>query len=246
MTADSSEEQAVARPVQPISTYRQIGALYRRHAVILLILGVVILTPLALVEVLTRDVGTIDTDEGLLLSLSNLVVVALRSASTLFGEIFYSGAVALLVLHSHESSKLLLRDVYRKLPFGRLVALDFLYTGIVFVGVVLLIVPGLIFMTWFWLSGAIVEVEGRRPIAALRRSRNLVRGSFWPTFAVVIPLTLGTSFLSGLGAHLTVDVLGHSMVGEWLTEAIWDVLVTPLYALGVIVVLVRLSGRRID
>lgn len=230
----------------PLPTFREVFGLYRRHAVSLLILGAVILTPLALVEVLTRDVGTIDTGDGLLLSLSNLAVVSLRFASSLFGEVFYSGAVALLVLHSHHDSRLDLGHALRSLPFGRLIGVDLLYTTIVLVGLILLIVPGLVFITWFWLAGAIVEVEDRRPIAALRHSRRLVKGSFWRVFAIVIPLTLVSGLLSSLGAHLTLDLIGHSMFGEWMAESVWDMALTPIYALGVIVVLVRLTGRSFE
>lgn len=230
--------------VQPADTFRQIVSLYRKHAVSLLLLGAIILTPLALVEVLTKDIGEVETDDGFLL-LSNLAILSLRSAAGLLGEVFYSGAVALLVLHVHESVRLDLRDVFQRLPFTRLVAVDLLYAAIVLVGLILLVIPGLIFMTWFWLAGAVVEVEDRRPIAALRRSRNLIKGNFWRAFAVVLPLSVGTALISSLGAHLTFDLLGHSRFAEWMSESLWDVLLTPFYALGVIVLLVRLSGRRL-
>ncbi|MDQ2622323.1 MAG: hypothetical protein M3Y45_04700 [Actinomycetota bacterium] len=241
---DSSKGPDPGRDVSPGPTFRQVIELYRKHAVSLLILGAVILTPLALIETVTRDIGSVDTDNGWLI-LSNLVIVSLRTASSLFGEVFYSGAVALLVLHGHERTGVDLGHVFRKLPFGRLMVLDILYTLIVLAGLILLIVPGLVFMTWFWLSGAIIEVEDRGPIAALRRSRQLVKGSFRPVFVVMMPLLLVSGSLSALGAHLTMDLLGHSMFGQWMAESFWDVLLTPVYALGVIVVLMKLSSRRV-
>lgn len=54
-------------------------------------------------------------------------------------------------------------------------------TGILVVlGFVLLIIPGIIFLIWFYFAQYVAIVEGLGPVAALRRSRQIVKGYFWP------------------------------------------------------------------
>ncbi len=44
-----------------------------------------------------------------------------------------------------------------------------------------LIIPGLIFATWFAFAPLTILFENTRGLAALQRSRNLIRGRFWST-----------------------------------------------------------------
>lgn len=63
---------------------------------------------------------------------------------------------------------------------GKFFLVGFLSMLIVFVGLVLLIVPGIIFAVWFSFSRFVVIKEGLGVRASLKRSRELVRGRFWP------------------------------------------------------------------
>src|SRR3990172_8967235 len=58
--------------------------------------------------------------------------------------------------------------------------LSVLTSLIVIFGMVLLIIPGLIFIVWFYFAQFYVLVEGLGPIESLKKSRNIVRGNFWP------------------------------------------------------------------
>ena len=57
--------------------------------------------------------------------------------------------------------------------------------GIV-VGLVLLIVPGLVLMTWWAVIIPVVVLEGSSAGAAFSRSRELVRGYGWNVFGVIV------------------------------------------------------------
>jgi hypothetical protein len=46
-------------------------------------------------------------------------------------------------------------------------------------GLLLLVIPGIIFATWFYMSAYVVIEEGLSGTAALRRSRELTRNRFW-------------------------------------------------------------------
>jgi hypothetical protein len=109
----------------------------------------------------------------------------------------------------------------------------------VLAGLVLLFVPGVVFYVWFALAGVVVKIEHRGVVDSLRRSRELVRGSFWRVAAVVIPAELLSSAVvdggQGLGHHLA-----EGFAGEWLGATLGLLLATPLYAVAVVVVAFQL------
>ena len=118
--------------------------------------------------------------------------------------------------------------------------MDVLFALIVIVGVLLLFVPGLVFFTWFALAGPVVEIEGRGAVPALRRSRELVRGCFWPVFAVVIPIELVTDVLTDTASSLATRAVGDTLLGDWAGAVLAGALVAPLYAVAVVVLASRL------
>ena len=52
----------------------------------------------------------------------------------------------------------------------------------VLAGLVLLVIPGFIFAIWFSFSSYILIWEGKKGIDALKRSKQLVKGYWWPVF----------------------------------------------------------------
>ena len=62
-----------------------------------------------------------------------------------------------------------------------------LLTGlIIFGGMILLIVPGLIFSVWYFFSIYAFGIDGVRGYSALQKSKDLVQGRFWPVVWRVI------------------------------------------------------------
>jgi len=82
-----------------------------------------------------------------------------------------------------------------------------LLTGLVVgLGFLLLIIPGIIFAIWFVFSAYIVICEDKKGCKALSRSKELVKGYWWPTakrvFAlmiITILFSLGSQFIPYLG-----------------------------------------------
>jgi len=64
---------------------------------------------------------------------------------------------------------------------------------IVALGFILLIIPGIIFLVWFSFSQLIVITEGLGVRASLARSKELVKGRFWPVLGrfIVFALAIG-------------------------------------------------------
>lgn len=66
-------------------------------------------------------------------------------------------------------------------------------------GLIVLVVPGVVLLTWWALAPVVTVLERRRAMASLGRSRALVRGRFWHT--------LGTVFFGGLIVAVAYSLL---------------------------------------
>jgi len=82
-----------------------------------------------------------------------------------------------------------------------------LLTGLVVgLGFLLLIIPGVIFAIWFTFSTYTVICEDKKGFKALSRSKELVKGYWWPTakrvftlIIIIIPFSLSLQFIPYLG-----------------------------------------------
>jgi hypothetical protein len=100
--------------------------------------------------------------------------------------------------------------------------------GIV-VGFVLIIIPGLVLITIWSVVAPVVVLEHPGVFAALRRSRELVRGNGWPVFGVILVLYI----LVGVLAFI-IEAIAES-AGSGLgtvVRVIVGVLTAPLSALA--------------
>ncbi len=101
--------------------------------------------------------------------------------------------------------------------------------GIV-IGLILLIVPGLIVLTFWAVSSPVVVVENPGVFAALSRSRELVRGNGWQVFGVIVSvfaiILVVSIVISSIGA------IGDSFVLFFLVQLVLNVTVAPIYALA--------------
>jgi len=105
--------------------------------------------------------------------------------------------------------------------FLPLIGLAFVGGFLMVLGLILLIIPGLILNTmWFvWVPACVVERLG--PWTSLRRSRELTKGSRWKLFALTLLLlvaNLGSSLLASWLAALAGPIVG--LVGQMLWTGI--------------------------
>jgi hypothetical protein len=105
-------------------------------------------------------------------------------------------------------------------------------------GFVLLIVPGLILLTWWCLIVPVIVLEGKRVGEAFTRSRELVRGHGWTVFGVVVI----TAILSGIAAGIIESIF--SFLGDflryWIGGTIASAIVTPFFAVALTLMFFRL------
>jgi hypothetical protein len=166
--------------------------------------------------------------------LAALFVVA--SLAT-FGTTFFAGLLDRIVGEEERGHpRRPLGQVLRTLPYWRLIAADVLLSLGAAVATILLIVPGLIFYTYFSLVGPAVVMEDRKVFDAFRRSMRLVRGKFWLTFLLVtLPILVEEDAVHGMVA----------LVGDASPLLVFVVNTLAGAAVGSVVALVEvtLAGR---
>jgi hypothetical protein len=216
----------------------QVWTIARARWPVLVLAAVVIFVPVGLLEAIDHELEEALTNpDGLELGdLIEIVAAAfVFGAGALLGDVLYAGIVAAAVIAERTKHEGSLRELLEGLPVLRLIAVDLLLGLVVVIGFLLLIVPGIVFITWFALVAPVVKVEHPPIRAAFRRSRELVRGHFWLVFAFVIPIVIVAELLSGLAQSGMVELFGETFVGDWAGAAVADLLTAPLYALGVVV-----------
>jgi len=103
-----------------------------------------------------------------------------------------------------------------------LVGLVFLASFLVLLGMVLLLIPGLILYTMWFVGVQACVVERLGPWTSLRRSRELTRGYRWKLFAMALLILVGS-----LGSSLIESVLGAfagpivGLSGQLVWSGIW-------------------------
>jgi hypothetical protein len=98
------------------------------------------------------------------------------------------------------------------------------------VGLVLLIVPGLILLTWWCLIAPVIVLEGKRVGESFSRSRELVRGHGWTVFGVVILSVLASAIASGVIQSI-FSFLGP-FLRYWIGGTIANAIVDPFVAVA--------------
>jgi hypothetical protein len=235
----------VRRPRKLLSIYARIGRTYWRWAPSLLLLAVVVFVPLGLIHALTvnAEVGSFSFSAGFKLLAVVAAVLAL-AATGLVGEVFYTGAVAILLTHPRDGRPPSLREIAAKIDYGRLIAIDLLYGALVAVGLVFLFVPGVLAFVWLGLSAPVVEIEHHGIRAAFARSVRLIRGRFWTVALVLIPFELVGDALTDLAIHLTHHLFGSELICEWLADVLSNVAFTPFYAVAAVLLTVDLIREK--
>lgn len=97
-------------------------------------------------------------------------------------------------------------------------------------GLILLIVPGLVLLTWWCLIVPVIVLEGKQVGESFSRSRELVRGHGWTVFGIVIISVLAIAIASGVIQGI-FSFLGP-FLRYWLGGAIANAIVDPFLAVA--------------
>jgi hypothetical protein len=213
------------------ATLSRVFTLYREQAGVLL-------PPAALLYLLpavaTLALGSGATGVGLVATLLALVV-----------QYWYQGVVVRAVVDMEDGRRdFSTGDLFgATAPFIWPLFLAGLLAGLgIAIGLVLLVVPGLILLTWWALIAPAIVLEGTGVGGAFGRSRELVRGHGWQVFGIIVVLGI-VQVVVGILLAVVAVAISDGRVADALGTYVGSVLVAPLSALAATVVYLRL--RRI-
>jgi hypothetical protein len=169
-----------------------------------------------IVDVLADEAGDNPGLVALVLTMAGLAV---------FGTEFFAGLMDRVAGEEERGHpRQPLRRILRTLPYGRLLAADLILVLGTALFSLALLVPGIIFFTFFSFVGPAVVMEDRKVLGAFGRSRRLVRGHFWLVFLLVtLPILVEENVVhgiveafEGLGvlAVFVVNTLAGALVGS--------------------------------
>lgn len=124
---------------------------------------------------------------------------------------------------------------------GTLIAAGLLAGLGIAIGFVLLIVPGLVLLTWWCLIVPVIVLEGKQVGESFTRSRELVRGHGWTVFGVVIVSALAVAIASGIIESI-FSFLG-SFLRYWIGGSIASAIVGPFFAVALTLVYYALAEQ---
>lgn len=226
-------------------TYADIWRTYWGWMPSLLVFAALVFLPLGLLDALSLqvDVESLDLTNGIEIAALMLAVLAVTMTG-LLGEIFFSGAIAISLTHPHGEGRPGLRELAGRIKYGRLVVVDIAFVLIVAAGLLVGVIPGVLAFVFLGLAGPIVEIEERSALGALRRSFQLVRGSFWFVLCILLPIEVIGDAAGGGLAGLVHHELGDSFVAVWLAEAVSNAFLSPIFAVAAVLLTVELITRK--
>jgi hypothetical protein len=226
------------RPLSVGAVARDVASAYRAHWYFLIPAAIVVLLPQAFADGFL-DGLTVERIHSIR-DLAVLAALPLTVIFNLFGQAFYAGLTAAAVIEwrAHRALPGFLA-LLRSVPLGRLALLDIVLTVGTALGLVLLIVPGLVFMTYFSISPALVKFEHRGIWGSMGRARELVRGNFWRVMLTVV----GTILVTEIAVSLIGEAFhGHALVV--LVDLVADGLLQPIEGLVIVVTTLALLELR--
>lgn len=181
---------------------------------------------------------------GLLRTGDAFLLFLLASVVDLVGRALYVGFVVKLVEDTRDGRRDFgVGDLFSAAaPFILpLIGFGILYAIGVTIGFVLLVIPGLILIT-FWSVGApAIVVEKIGPIDAFGRSWRLVRGDAWSVFGVLLVVLL---IVIGIGILLAAiaNPIGDGEASTWIASIVSATITAPIFAIAVTVLYYELTG----
>lgn len=227
--------------------------LYVRHWQTLIVLVAVIVIPLSIVQVLVGDLWIRES----------LTEEEVRNGAEIVADgAFFAGALAALVvaiasvlmwtvltggITRAAAATFLGRDMdigdsyrYGLSRFWSIVLVGLLAALAIAAGFILLVIPGLIVLTFLSCSIQSLVIEDKRGREALRRSWNLARGFGWQVFGTIIVAGLLTGLVNGV----VTAPFGDNYAGRAIASAIANVLTMPYMALVGVFIYLDLRVRK--
>ncbi len=206
-------------------------------------LGLVIFAPLGLFGLLDETLSRADVD-GSGLVLVPVVAAALTvTVTALLGNLLYAGALAAAVVEKEPGAEPSILAIAREAPWRTLIAIDLLFVTGLALGLVLLLVPGLIFLARYALAPALADVERSGIRVSFKRSAAITRGSRRLVLVLILAAVLLGEAVQSLLLAAASATVGAGVVTDWATQAAAQMIASPLFALISIALVLRLRDE---
>jgi hypothetical protein len=123
--------------------------------------------------------------------------------------------------------------------FGSVVWISLLVGIVVAIGFILLVIPGIIFLTMLSVAIPALVVENRRGTDAMGRSWNLVKGHFWHVLGTIVVAAIIAGVIGAIFGLLG----GSNWFLQWIFGSIGSIITAPFSALVAILLYVDLRAR---
>jgi hypothetical protein len=196
----------------------EMWAVYRRHWTFLVPAAVVVLTPQSIADGITEGFHVEHLRTAA--DFATIGAAVLLVVVNLFGQAVYAGLTAAAVIDWRAGRPLPpLSALLRAMPLGRLIVLDLVITVLTAIGFVLLVVPGLIVLTYIAISPAVLKLEHLGVREALARSIRLVRGRARQVFVIAVGAIILTEIIvqaivapfEGVGVLVVVNLIAEGI-----------------------------------
>jgi hypothetical protein len=214
--------------------FERIFEIYRDQFTLLIPAALVVFVPVAIISGLIYAGGVS--------VLGALIVAAVATIATYwFQGMVVEAARDILDGRRDHSVGSLIRSVTPVL--GPLVVAGILAGIGITIGLILVIVPGLFLLTIWSVIAPVIVIERAGAIDSFGRSRELVRGSGWQVFGVIVALFL-LQFIVTAVIQALANGISDSFGAYTIADMIVRLLVAPLSALAAAVLFFELKALR--
>ena len=227
---EEAERRPAGEPIRALEVLSRAWALYKGNLALFVGIGAVGQVLGAVTNILLASGVALLWWTGHSLFLPGLVVY------------FWAGAASIIAAsNSYLQQQITLRDSFAKVEgkYLNYAVTSVLYFLIFTAGFYLLVVPGVYAVTILWLAPVAAVLEAGRESGFFRRSRQLIRGSFWRVLKIqlfLLALMLAAALLSVAWGEL------HSPT-DWLWLRVFQMFYLPFAAVVQTVLYHRLSGQ---
>ncbi|HEX4307521.1 MAG TPA: hypothetical protein VHZ54_15910 [Solirubrobacterales bacterium] len=225
--------------------YARLGRTYWAWGPRLLALATLVFIPLGFVDALLEQVDTSSLDVTSGFKVAALIgALAAVTASGLFGEVFFSGAIAASLTHPEDEESPGFRHLARHISYGKLIVVDLIFVVAVILGALVFLVGAVVVAVYFYLAGVVVELEKRSVREGFARSFRLVRGHFWMVAAVVLPIEIVGDAINDALVGAAHSLLGHGLLAAWVGESVGNILTAPVASVAIVLLTLDLIHHR--
>jgi hypothetical protein len=221
------------------SAFSRVFDLYGKHFVPLITYAAIFYFVIAAIMALVLGVLITSVTAGALLGLVGIVVA-------IIGSMLLTGAYIIALTEANNTGSFpSFGEVWPRVTpkLGALIVTAIIAGIGIMLGFILLIIPGLVLATWWYVASPVVMLEDKSGFDALGRSRELVRGNGWTVFALFLVVSILTGIAGGILGGIAGAILGfNDIASEFANQFVSGTLTAPISALLTVVVYEALTG----